>query len=734
MTAGPQTLIRANQLKYNLSMQRNIKRNLFPSLWLLVLLFSPSFSAIPARAEEELSRKEKIERLNETHRRWFNMVESISSREELNVFLQLDNHRDREIFIRTFWLQRDPTPGTSANEYRDEIEKRFQHVLHFFSRGSSKPPWKTDMGRFYMILGEPNTVSSRESSNTIYPTQIWSYYGDVSLGLPTYFTILFYRPHNTPEWKHYNPASEDPRSLIVQGISITSEDYSTIYSTLAEHSSEVASAAFTMVPDDLQAGLRPSWRSNFILSSIYESPQKKINIQYATNFLKYKGYVDMESSVNFIECTNLITVSRHERLGMNFINVALRPKKISVDFSREKNRYFYNFELTISVKKGEEFVYEQKKNYDFYLTGEEVERLKALGNVISDTFPIIPGEYKVLVFARNAVGKEFTYFEKDVSVRPDSDMPFLASPLVSYRLDDKAPHMLTPFQTDRKRININPENLFQVKEKPVMTAGVYNLGRQQWEKGSLSVSVKGLSERNPYNDTLTIPLNSQPYDKNLHYFIPLSGEGLYSDHYQVSVRLLSENQTILDNQSVNFTVAPSRDVPYPISSFKQASLDNSSYFYTVLGSQYQNAGDNAKAAEHFERALNSDPGSSIARIRWLQTLNQQGRFTQVMAESEPLKEDPENRFEYHLLRGNALFGMKEYQNALEELMAANKIYNSDVRVLNLLGLSFANLGDLAEGIKALEASLSIDPKQARIQKILAEMKEKLPSEPSPKNR
>ncbi len=696
------------------------------------VLFTLSFiliNSIGLQADQKLSSKERIEQLNEIHRRWFNMIESISSKEEQNVFLQLDNDRDREIFIRTFWLQRDPTPGTTANEYKDEIEKRFKHVLHTFSRGTSKPAWKTDMGRFYMILGEPNTVNALESSNAIYPTQIWNYYGDVSLGLPTYFSIMFYRPHNTPEWKHYNPASEDPRSLIIQGMTIASEDYSTIYSTLAEYSSDVASAAFTMIPNDFQSGLRPSWRCNFILSNIYESPQKKINVQYATNFLKYKGYVDMESSVNFIECSNLITVSRHERLGMNFINVALRPKKISVDFNNEKSKYFYNFEVTISIKKGEEFIYEQKKNYDFYLTGEEVERLKALGNVISDTFPIIPGEYKVLVFARNAVGKEFTYFEKNVSVRPDSDMPFLAPPLVTYKLEDKTLNLLTPFQTERNRINIDPDQIFQVREKPILVAGVYNLSQAQWEQGTLSVSIKGLSERNPYSDTKKIPLNSQPYDKNIHYSVPLSNEGLYSDHYQVNTTLLSGSQAILDTQSTNFTIAPSHNVPYPISSFKQARIDNTSYFYTILGSQYQNAGDNTRAAECFERALTSDPDSQGARIRWLHTLNQMGKFMQVMAESERLKGIQETRFDYHLIRGNALFGMKDYKNAQDELLAANKIYNSDIRVLNLLGLTFANQGNLEEGIKALEASLSIDSKQERIQKILAEMKSRIPNEP-----
>lgn len=727
-------LIQASFLGYNQRMKPTEYR--LTVLWTLLLLSCFSFPTQNFSQDQangntlKLSRKERIERLNDSHRRWFNMIENISSKDEQSVFLQLDNDRDREIFIRTFWLQRDPTPGTTANEYKDDIEERFKHVLYTFKRGTSRPAWQTDMGRIYMVLGKPNSVNSMESTQTLYPLQIWYYYGDTSLGLPTYFSVLFFRPNNTPEWKLYNPATEDPRRLIIQSSTIAAEDYQTIYSTLAECSAEAASAAFSMIPNDQLSNFRPSWRSNFILNNIYESPQKKINVQYATNFLKYKGFVDMETSVNFIECSNMITVSRNERLGINFLNIALKPKKISVDFSNEQNKYYYNFEVSISIKKGETFIHEQKKNYDFYYSGEEVERLKALGMVISDTIPVIPGEYKVLVFARNAVGKEFTYFEKSVTVHPDSDMPFLTSPLVSYKLDDQELNLLTPFQIEKKRINIDPDKTFLVKEKPILVLGAYNLTEAQWSRGSLSVLVKGLNERSPYSDTVRIALNSQPYNKNIHYILPLSQDGLYTDFYQVTATLLSENQAILDTQTVDFTVAPHRNIPYPISTFKQARIENTAVLFNMLGSQCQNAGDHSRAAEYFERALSADPNFYAARIRWLQTLNQTGKYTQVIVESEPLKAIKENAFDYHLLRGTALYNLKDYDNALVELLAANKLYNSDIRVLNLLGLTFANQGNLEEAVKALEASLNLNSKQPQIQKIVAEMKEKLPNAPS----
>jgi GWxTD domain-containing protein len=678
--------------------------------------------------EKSLSRSDRLNRLNDIHRRWFNMTENISSKEEQSVFLQLDNDRDREIFIRTFWLQRDPTPGTTANEYKDEIEERFRHVLYTFKRGTNRPAWQSDMGRIYMVLGKPNSVSSNESAQLIYPTQVWYYYGDVSLGLPTYFSVMFYRPNNTPEWRLYNPASDTPRALIVQNQTIGMEDYNTMYQTIRETSPDVAMAAFTMIPNEFHGGLRPSWRSNFILGSIYESPQKKINVQYATNFLKYKGFVDMETSVNYIENTHLITVTRLEHLGINLLNIALKPKKISVDFSSEQDKYYYNFELAVSIKRGDEFIHEHRKNFDFYMTGQEVENLKAQGMVISDLIPVIPGDYTVLVYAKNTVGKEFTYFEQAVRVQPDSAMPFLGTPLVSNQMDDKEPYLLIPFQTESKRLHIDTDRTFVVKAKPTLIIGAYNLSKDLWQKGRLVLIVKGLSERTPYEQTLELPLSSREYRANNHYFFPLSQEGLYSDHYQVSVRMLGETGAILDSKGTDFTIAPHRNVPHPISTFKQARIENTAPLFSILGSQLMSAGDFDGAARQYSRALESDPQLHSVRVKWLETLNKLGKFTQVMVESEQLKGQKDFMFDFHLLRGTALFGLKDYENALTELLAANKQYNSDIRVLNLLGVTFGNKGDLEEGIKALEASLTLNPRQPHIQKVIGEMKTQLNSQ------
>ena len=87
---------------------------------LAFLLLLPAL-LVPA---QKLSEKD----LPEQYREWFKLVAYHIQPVERDVFMQLTDNRDRDLFIETFWKQRDPTPATPENEYKDELLKRFQYV------------------------------------------------------------------------------------------------------------------------------------------------------------------------------------------------------------------------------------------------------------------------------------------------------------------------------------------------------------------------------------------------------------------------------------------------------------------------------------------------------------------------------------------------------------------------------------------------------------------------------
>src|SRR5512138_2395311 len=64
-------------------------------------------------------------KLPATYRTWLeDEVAYIIAPKEREVFLKLRTDRERDLFVEAFWKQRDPTPGTAANEFKTEHYRR----------------------------------------------------------------------------------------------------------------------------------------------------------------------------------------------------------------------------------------------------------------------------------------------------------------------------------------------------------------------------------------------------------------------------------------------------------------------------------------------------------------------------------------------------------------------------------------------------------------------------------
>jgi hypothetical protein len=94
----------------------------------VALVVLAAASLVSAQKAPKVSEKD----LAPQYQEWLHLVAYHIQPVERDVFLQLRSDRDRDIFIETFWKQRDPTPGTPENEYKDELIKRFQYVNQFY--------------------------------------------------------------------------------------------------------------------------------------------------------------------------------------------------------------------------------------------------------------------------------------------------------------------------------------------------------------------------------------------------------------------------------------------------------------------------------------------------------------------------------------------------------------------------------------------------------------------------
>lgn len=88
----------------------------------------------------------------------------IITEQERIVFLSIQSEAEREKFIEQFWQRRDPTPGTPANEFKEEHYRRISYANKRFA--GELPGWRTDRGRVYISLGPPDEIESRPDRQT----------------------------------------------------------------------------------------------------------------------------------------------------------------------------------------------------------------------------------------------------------------------------------------------------------------------------------------------------------------------------------------------------------------------------------------------------------------------------------------------------------------------------------------------------------------------------------------
>lgn len=102
-------------------------------------------------------------------------VRYILSREQDASYRRLATREERAAFIERFWASRDPDTSTPDNEFRDLFYRRVAFAIRAFTTESTKPGWKTDRGKIYILLGPPDDFEERVSQNTDTQALIWTY-------------------------------------------------------------------------------------------------------------------------------------------------------------------------------------------------------------------------------------------------------------------------------------------------------------------------------------------------------------------------------------------------------------------------------------------------------------------------------------------------------------------------------------------------------------------------------
>jgi len=192
-------------------------------------------SAKKKQEEEKAKQKSReAENASKALKKWLDEdVSYIITDAEKSTFKALKTDEEREQFIESFWLRRDPTPDTIDNEYRDDHYERIAYANEHFASGI--PGWKSDRGRIYIMYGKPDEIESHPSGGTYdrpneegggttstFPFEIWRY--RYIEGIGNEVLLEFVDPSMSGEYKFTIDPSEKDALLHVPGAGLTFDE------------------------------------------------------------------------------------------------------------------------------------------------------------------------------------------------------------------------------------------------------------------------------------------------------------------------------------------------------------------------------------------------------------------------------------------------------------------------------------------------------------------------------
>src|ERR1700685_488372 len=141
-----------------------------------------------------VSAASKKPELPEQYKKWIDQdVLYIITDEERKAFLALTTDDEREKFMDNFWAIRNPKRDPENNPYKEEHYRRMEYATSHFGHESTTPGWMTDMGRAYILFGEPTSRHPFVGYGQIYPMELWFYQNSTNSPiLPAFYYLLFY--------------------------------------------------------------------------------------------------------------------------------------------------------------------------------------------------------------------------------------------------------------------------------------------------------------------------------------------------------------------------------------------------------------------------------------------------------------------------------------------------------------------------------------------------------------
>lgn len=646
--------------------------------------------------------------LPQQYRKWLEEeVTYIIGPKERDVFLQLETDKEREIFIEAFWKQRDPTPGTPENEFRNEHYRRIDYANKFFGRETTRPGWKTDRGRIYIILGDPIDIDRYEDSPSNYPVEVWFYQGDVQYGLPSHFNVAFFKRKGVGEYILYSPVSDGPQQILKNYYGDPT-DYEAAYEKLKGYDPLLANVSLSLIPGERPLIGHPSLTSEIMIGNVINLPQKKIDQVYAEKLLRYKDIVEVEYTANYVASDSLVTIIR-DSSGISFVHFSVDPKTISVGSSEDK--YYSYFELAVHVADREgKTIFQYQKSYPLNFDNEQLQDIKLKSYSIQDMFPLVSGSYKLSVLLKNTVSKEFTSFEADISI-PDRTSLQVTPLLFGYKTEENPVfnRFIKPFRIGNIQLFCQPGNLFIQKEELVVFFQICGLSQDFIEEGLINYVFYKEDEK-----FMTETVRIKESQDKIAYLKSFPLQNFPPGYYTLKVSLADKEQKEIFSEKDEFSVTHLGAIARPWVISKATPLSSKIEYSFIVGNQLFNKGEMGEAKSVLESIYRENPLSLKFAYGFSRVLFALKEYQKIKEVLKPFSESPQENYEFLSLLGKSCQALGEYEEAVQYYKQHLTHLGTNVMTLNSIGECYYLLGKNEEALVAWEKSLEIEPNQEEI--------------------
>lgn len=654
--------------------------------------------------------------LPEMYRKWLEEeVVYIITKTEKAVFLKLETDRERDMFIGAFWRQRDPTSGTPENENKREHYRRFNYANQHFRPGG----WRSDMGRVYIILGEPRNIHRHASYTKVYPIEIWFYQQAPRGGLPPNFNVVFFEKRGAGEYVLYSPLNDGPQSLLTsyQGHPY---DYLEAYEILNDYNSFLAQVSISLIPGEDTTPAQPSMVSDMLLQRIDRVPMLEVEDIYAEKFLKFKDIVEVEYSANYIGNDNLVQVITDDA-RTSFVNYFIGLNRLSIN--QYEDRYYADIEINgmVTTQSGE-VVYQFEKNYPLRMDLEQFEKIRDSSFAVYDTFPLIPGDYKFSLLLKNKSSKEFTSFEKEISIIQETDGLFMTPLLLAYDLKPQnTSSSIIPFRIKEGQLICHPGNIFTRNDILYVSFQLHGLNDSLQESGKIVFTFyKIFPSEEEFLNVIKRAADFAEEKGNILQEFAL--RDFPTSDYKLVVTLYDQNEQPVLTDSQFISISLQAQIARPQIFSKVASTANEALVPYITGIQFLNKGEVREGCRLLELAYYRNPTVIDFAVGLSRAYILSKQYGKVEAVLSPFHEGENPQFEVLFLLAESKKNLNQYDEAINLYRDIIIKFGLRIDILNSLGYCYYQVGNKAEARAAWEKSIEINPEQPNIKKMLDSIK------------